>query len=1183
MKKMSRKNFRAGPLFSSKSSSASSTPTPGSSSSPAGGGGGIMRRATWADKIRDKLPPLGENEYEVLWERGVLGVIFLESEKDGIPYVSKTTESCISPTVSQGDILKFVNVVRSKDHSFSDFFKILATMKKPVLLRFERVSVSTPSSDEDEASQLFGVPRSSSTNAMNSASHYANADEGGDPTGKLSRANSVPQKDQKPPKAMRGAFWRATSAKDSVGPANTAAQSVGPGGVSGGGERLGASRRLPSNRDQVSPRDLAATHGGGGQSSQSPLGLHEYQVYWETGSLGLFFGEDRSTNLPVVTRSTPSANPVVRRAVAINDTLVSANGIRSADYTFEAFFGRLQQMNKPVRLVFRRRQPTDQVVIVKQGEQQQQQQRQKQQLHQPLEQRQQQMREQQQMQEQEQKRELQQARDQQLRDQQQRELLQREQQQEEHQQRELHQREQQQRELQQREQQQRELQQREQQLWEQQQREQEQREQEKRELQLREQQLREQQQREQQQIQEQQKREREQHLLQEQQRQEQEEGQRNRTPSVTVDTTPSPPAPLSQSRMAHRSRTPSPTVKRASTPPPRPPSPQVRLESDNFQREHRHLDRGRTPPPISPVMSEHRASMRQQAAPENVPSTNYEVSPKASVSSLVQSSPRVDISPQFNVSPRASPNTGTSPKVNSSPFTSPMSPFIATEIGSESNGHVSSSVAEVDDDTPEVPSPIETEETVQAQKENPQSFESTHGNRSRNASEEQRLQRTSIPVHEEESVLSPLSKPTHLSPTEPWDLPEQIPSPTIKAEPLIVVDEDEDDDVEIAVPVSPSSDIHVEIAAVAQEDELIEEAEGIEEAEVIKEAGLAEETEIGEDAEFAEEVDFDDEAELAVEAGLAEEAEPVLPSLPVDNSSDDNADLDDVEVGMLADVEVGVAVDEADAEVVESTTSEHDRNSSPWDLEPEPERKKAHRHESNTASPHDEHSSSSTGKPSIDSGVEASEVDFTDASESDEFANDPDISGDIDSVDGDIMMQEAPKDKVDSASPPKPSKSSLHTNLAKYKKKGKTARGVAKLPALTEEEALTVPLVAPNAVNTTVQVRGRPKPKLTMADTPDSTTYLIKWKENRSIGLQLKEVRFAKGTYPLVMDVCQEPCCELLRHICVGDVIIEINGRNTSTMGVKKTVNFLKTCTKTTLMKIRHGPAFVTQRVSATV
>ncbi|KAG7397140.1 hypothetical protein PHYBOEH_001189 [Phytophthora boehmeriae] len=168
MKKMSRKNFRGGPLFSSKSSSASHGPsTSASPGSSQNGGGGILRRTTWADKIREKLPPLGENEYEVLWERGVLGVIFLESEKDGIPYVSKATESCISPAVSQGDILKFVNVVRSKDHSFADFFKILATMKKPVLLRFERISASTPSSDEDEASALFGgAPRSSSTNAQ---------------------------------------------------------------------------------------------------------------------------------------------------------------------------------------------------------------------------------------------------------------------------------------------------------------------------------------------------------------------------------------------------------------------------------------------------------------------------------------------------------------------------------------------------------------------------------------------------------------------------------------------------------------------------------------------------------------------------------------------------------------------------------------------------------------------------------------------------------------------------------------------------------------------------------------------------------------------------------------------------------------------------------------------------------
>ncbi|KAL4109316.1 hypothetical protein PRIC1_001017 [Phytophthora ramorum] len=542
MKKMSRKNFRGGPLFSSKSTHAPSSSS-SSSASPNSGGGGIMRRATWADKIRDKLPPLGENEYEVLWERGVLGVVFLESEKDGIPYVSKATESCISPALSQGDILKYVNVVRSKDHSFSDFFKILATMKKPVLLRFERLAASTPSSDEDEAAQLFGVQRASSTNAVNnSASHYArqNAPTGdeADPTGKFQRANSVPQKDHKPPKATRGAFWRAPAGKDSVGPAGppNPANAAPP-------DRLGSSqsqgpRRVPSGRDhQVSPRDAVAANGSGGHSaSHSPLGLHEYQVYWETGSLGLFFGEDRSTNLPVVTRSTPSANPVVRRAVAVNDTLVSANGIRSADYTFESFFGRLQQMNKPVRLVFRRRQPTDQVVIVKQGDpQQHQRQQQQQQMQQQLQQRQQQMREQQQQREQQELREQQQQREQQQREQQQQEVREK----------------------------QREQQLREQQLHEQQLREQQLREQQLREQQLREQQLREQQLHEKQQ-------------LQEQQRRQQEEAEsRNRTPSATVDTTlPSVVSPA-ESRTPHRNRTPSPTVKRAGTPPPRPSSPQV--------------------------------------------------------------------------------------------------------------------------------------------------------------------------------------------------------------------------------------------------------------------------------------------------------------------------------------------------------------------------------------------------------------------------------------------------------------------------------------------------------------------------------------------------------------------------------------------------------------------------------
>lgn len=217
MKKMTRK---ARPLFKSSAtpSPATGAPSSASTSSSSSSGGGILRRTTWADKIRDKLPPLEENEYEVLWERGVLGVIFLESERDGIPYVSKATETCISPEVQPGDTLKYVNIVRSKDHSFSDFFKILATMKKPVLLRFERANAGTPTSDDEMA---VGMAHPGFDQRSNSSSSLGSASSADSPRGsKYQRANSVPPNEQKPPKSFhsRGAFWRSSSGRDSTIP-----------------------------------------------------------------------------------------------------------------------------------------------------------------------------------------------------------------------------------------------------------------------------------------------------------------------------------------------------------------------------------------------------------------------------------------------------------------------------------------------------------------------------------------------------------------------------------------------------------------------------------------------------------------------------------------------------------------------------------------------------------------------------------------------------------------------------------------------------------------------------------------------------------------------------------------------------------------------------------------------------
>ncbi|RQM19391.1 hypothetical protein B5M09_013509, partial [Aphanomyces astaci] len=152
-------------------------------------------------------------------------------------------------------------------------------------------------------------------------------------------------------------------------------------------------------------------------------------------------------------------------------------------------------------------------------------------------------------------------------------------------------------------------------------------------------------------------------------------------------------------------------------------------------------------------------------------------------------------------------------------------------------------------------------------------------------------------------------------------------------------------------------------------------------------------------------------------------------------------------------------------------------------------------------------------------------------------------------------------------------------------------------PWLKELEEQTIALLEPNSVNMNLTVRGRLKSqRVSKADTPDSAIYLIKWNENRSIGIldcwhadrivvlshgsvledgthdslfkiedghykalvdaQLRECRLAKGVYPMVVLVCRDPCCDALRHVHIGDLLVEINGRDTAMMSVKKTVGF---------------------------
>uniref|UniRef100_K3WEN1 PDZ domain-containing protein n=1 Tax=Globisporangium ultimum (strain ATCC 200006 / CBS 805.95 / DAOM BR144) TaxID=431595 RepID=K3WEN1_GLOUD len=1064
---MSRKNFSSLSHFASKagigsgssSSASSSAPTsaaapmsngntggvnsvPGKNGYSGGGGyssasaGSAPKRPTWADKIREKLPELGEHEYEVLWERGVLGVIFLESEKDGIPYVSKATESCISPAVSAGDVLKYVNTVRSSDHSFSDFFKILATMKKPVLLRFERPSqaLSTTSSDEDSPLDQ----RSSSAIGMESDRSLQD-----DLAPKVLRSNSVPQSEKSKP--SRSAFWRTVSSKEY-------AQDPVPAPVPAPAQSPPAQQvvTLAPPKTKISPRD----NGYGTNALHSGVEYYEYEVYWETGSLGLFFGEDRLTSLPVVTRSTPGANPIVQQMVAVNDTLVSANGVQSREYSFEAFFGRLQQMKKPVRLIFKRKVDPSPAHIPARG----------------------------------------------------------------------------------------------------------------------------------------------------------------RKPSVTVDELTSPSEDGSLAR-------------RVSTPPP----PIVEEEEVATRISQARINEARTPPD-SPIRA--RESRRLQkseldavlrGAKPASPNTRDAAPGSSTYSESYQhrtaaSSPTLNLardtaaimssaseSQQFRgsaLSPHFASRESvkiTSPVPDPQPKRNPtLSP---RNLAQDSAAIMGNQQAQ---QSPERPSSVVQEAPVSPVLPEQAMARSS----SQNAMEYFDLFPSStVPDSQKAQNVSPSNKAAQRDSVSTAAVVQDVPakrssvsssSPESETSVLANARMPELDGPVFVLGRSPPSSPRRASQCNSEKDVKSE----LSLAKAPSRRSSGEETAVEYNAQSRKNASEESQSiwEMAAQEESMDDTQPVTESHQASDPADTGIVADGVgypqdsaaelvvaeaveepvvgvALGIIAEVEVGIVVDASEAEGNLIMGGE------PGLVLPvlPPE---------DTMVVLDDHSPqlgdlmSNQGAVNekteleADDGLDKSELADMDPDAMDAIDQAPDITADID---GNDVMPQVSKIKGGTHSPFKNQRATVNANLAKYKRKAKNSRAVVKLPALTEGDALTVPLVAPLAVNTTVQVRGRSKPKPSMLETPDSTTYLVKWKESRSIGLQLKEVRFAKGVYPLVTDVCQEPCCEMLKHVCVGDIIVEINGRNTSLMGVKKTVNFLKTCTKTTLLKLRHGPAFVSQRVSAHV
>ena len=139
-------------------------------------------------------------------------------------------------------------------------------------------------------------------------------------------------------------------------------------------------------------------------------------------------------------------------------------------------------------------------------------------------------------------------------------------------------------------------------------------------------------------------------------------------------------------------------------------------------------------------------------------------------------------------------------------------------------------------------------------------------------------------------------------------------------------------------------------------------------------------------------------------------------------------------------------------------------------------------------------------------------------------------------------------------------------------------RPVMALPSIPETSSTIVP-IPKNKSQPVVKNRG--KIKLNKGRTPDSTTYVIKWRESHGMGISLREMRLSRGVFPLVQSVCRDKCCASLGHILVGDVVLELNGKSVQNLGVKRTQEFLESKGKNIQIRLKHGPLYSSQRISA--
>ena len=84
--------------------------------------------------------------------------------------------------------------------------------------------------------------------------------------------------------------------------------------------------------------------------------------------------------------------------------------------------------------------------------------------------------------------------------------------------------------------------------------------------------------------------------------------------------------------------------------------------------------------------------------------------------------------------------------------------------------------------------------------------------------------------------------------------------------------------------------------------------------------------------------------------------------------------------------------------------------------------------------------------------------------------------------------------------------------------------------------------------------------------------YSIVWSSgslgSNAIGIKFRQVRFKKKVVPMVESVCRDVCCMALEEICIGDILVELNGRMINTMAQTTKIRRRKRVE----MKFRKGP-----------